>query len=67
MGEITENAPDDLEGLDASAAHIASLLSAEPPDGMCFFYQFAVFVWYSHMPIIFFHTQSAVFLLVFHD
>jgi len=37
VGEITENAPDDLEGLDASAAHIASLLSAEPPDGMCFF------------------------------
>lgn len=32
VGEITEYAPDDLEGLDASAAHIASLLSAEPPD-----------------------------------
>lgn len=31
VGEISENAPDDLEGLDASAAHIASLLSAEPP------------------------------------
>jgi lysophospholipase II len=24
---------DDIEGLDASAAHIANLLSAEPPDG----------------------------------
>jgi lysophospholipase-2 len=24
---------DDIEGLDASAAHIANLLSSEPPDG----------------------------------
>lgn len=33
MGEISENSPDDLEGLDASAAHIANLLSTEPTDG----------------------------------
>ncbi|XP_058223929.1 uncharacterized protein LOC131333426 isoform X2 [Rhododendron vialii] len=30
--EISEDGPDDLEGLDASAAHVANLLSAEPPD-----------------------------------
>lgn len=30
VGEISETAPDDLEGLDASAAHVANLLSTEP-------------------------------------
>ncbi|KAJ7958752.1 acyl-protein thioesterase 2-like [Quillaja saponaria] len=29
---ISEDAPDDLEGLDASAAHVANLLSTEPAD-----------------------------------
>lgn len=32
VGEISENSPDDFEGLDASAAHIATLLSTEPRD-----------------------------------
>ncbi|WVZ20899.1 hypothetical protein V8G54_008221 [Vigna mungo] len=32
VGEISEDAPDDLEGLDASAAHVANLLSTEPAD-----------------------------------
>ncbi|PIN05254.1 Lysophospholipase [Handroanthus impetiginosus] len=32
MGELSEDGPDDFEGLDASAAHIANLLSTEPPD-----------------------------------
>ncbi|XP_057454206.1 uncharacterized protein LOC130745829 [Lotus japonicus] len=32
MGELSEDGPDDWEGLDASAAHIANLLSTEPPD-----------------------------------
>ncbi|XP_031118328.1 acyl-protein thioesterase 2-like [Ipomoea triloba] len=31
-GDLSEDAPDDLEGLDASAAHIANLLSTEPSD-----------------------------------
>ncbi|GLT46139.1 hypothetical protein SLA2020_199190 [Shorea laevis] len=31
-GELLEDSPDDWEGLDASAAHIANLLSAEPAD-----------------------------------
>ena len=26
---------DDIEGLDASAAHVANLLSSEPSDGTC--------------------------------
>ncbi|PKA64688.1 lysophospholipase II [Apostasia shenzhenica] len=30
VGEFSENGPDDLEGLDASAIHVANLLSAEP-------------------------------------
>uniref|UniRef100_A0A2P2IM00 JHL25H03.13 protein n=2 Tax=Rhizophora mucronata TaxID=61149 RepID=A0A2P2IM00_RHIMU len=30
VGEISEDGPDDLEGLDASAAHVANLLSTEP-------------------------------------
>ncbi|KAL6974302.1 lysophospholipase [Sarracenia purpurea var. burkii] len=30
VNELSENAQDDLEGLDASAAHVASLLSTEP-------------------------------------
>lgn len=33
MGELAEDGPDDMEGLDASAAHIANLLSTEPRDG----------------------------------
>ncbi|XP_022884965.1 acyl-protein thioesterase 1 homolog 1-like [Olea europaea var. sylvestris] len=32
VGELSENGPDDLEGLDASAAHISNLLSTEPSD-----------------------------------
>ncbi|KAF9685260.1 hypothetical protein SADUNF_Sadunf03G0036200 [Salix dunnii] len=32
VGEISEESPDDWEGLDASAAHIANLLSTEPTD-----------------------------------
>lgn len=32
MAELSEEAPDDLEGLDASAAHVANLLSTEPTD-----------------------------------
>lgn len=32
MGDLSEDAADDLEGLDASAAHVANLLSTEPAD-----------------------------------
>lgn len=32
VGELSEDAPDDMEGLDASAAHVANLLSTEPDD-----------------------------------
>lgn len=32
VGELSEDSPDDFEGLDASAAHIANLLSGEPAD-----------------------------------
>ncbi|GMN50062.1 hypothetical protein TIFTF001_019236 [Ficus carica] len=32
VGELSEDGPDDWEGLDVSAAHIANLLSTEPPD-----------------------------------
>ena len=30
VGDISEDGPVDLEGLDASAAHVANLLSTEP-------------------------------------
>ena len=33
--DISENAPVNMESLDASATHIANLLSSEPSDGMC--------------------------------
>uniref|UniRef100_A0A5B7AB99 Phospholipase/carboxylesterase/thioesterase domain-containing protein n=1 Tax=Davidia involucrata TaxID=16924 RepID=A0A5B7AB99_DAVIN len=32
VGELSEDGPDDFEGLDASVAHIANLLSTEPSD-----------------------------------
>ncbi|KAL9443029.1 hypothetical protein AB3S75_016398 [Citrus x aurantiifolia] len=32
VGDLSEDGPDDLEGLDASAAHVANLLSTEPAD-----------------------------------
>lgn len=32
VSELSEDVPDDFEGLDASAAHIANLLSTEPAD-----------------------------------
>ncbi|KAI4379451.1 hypothetical protein MLD38_005747 [Melastoma candidum] len=32
VGDLSENAPVDFEGLDASAAHVANLLSNEPSD-----------------------------------
>ncbi|XP_028779249.1 acyl-protein thioesterase 1 [Neltuma alba] len=32
VGDISENASDDIEGLNASAAHVANLLSTEPPN-----------------------------------
>ncbi|KAJ1413420.1 Phospholipase/carboxylesterase/thioesterase [Sesbania bispinosa] len=32
VGELSEDGPEDWEGLDASAAHIANLLSTEPAD-----------------------------------
>lgn len=32
VGDLSEDAPDDIEGLDAAAAHVANLLSTEPFD-----------------------------------
>uniref|UniRef100_A0A1D1Y410 Acyl-protein thioesterase 2 n=1 Tax=Anthurium amnicola TaxID=1678845 RepID=A0A1D1Y410_9ARAE len=32
VGDLSEEGPDDIEGLDASAAHVANLLSTEPAD-----------------------------------
>ncbi|CAL5405238.1 unnamed protein product [Camellia sinensis] len=32
VGELSEDSPDDFEGLDASVAHIANMLSTEPAD-----------------------------------
>lgn len=32
MGDLSEDASDDLEGLDAAAAHVVNLLATEPGD-----------------------------------
>ncbi|KAG0462964.1 hypothetical protein HPP92_021440 [Vanilla planifolia] len=32
VGDLSEDGPDDVQGMDASAAHVAKLLSAEPAD-----------------------------------
>lgn len=32
VNDLSENAIDDIEGLDASAAYVASLLATEPPE-----------------------------------
>ncbi|MED6120507.1 hypothetical protein PIB30_021370 [Stylosanthes scabra] len=37
VGELSEEGPDDWEGLDASAAHIANLLSTEPADAIALY------------------------------
>lgn len=34
MESMSEDACDDLEGLDAAAAHVVNLLISEPDDGM---------------------------------
>jgi hypothetical protein len=34
VADLSEDAPDDVVGLDASAAHVANLLSTEPADSM---------------------------------
>ncbi|KAG4194507.1 hypothetical protein ERO13_A06G057600v2 [Gossypium hirsutum] len=55
MGELSEDAPDDVEGLEAAAGHVANLLSIEPADSMfphnffimfllCYFFHF-LFLW----------------------
>lgn len=40
MADLSGDSPDDLEGLDASAAHVANLLSTEPADSKFLFYSF---------------------------
>lgn len=37
VGDLSENGPDDVEGMDASAVHVANLLLAEPSDSMFLF------------------------------
>jgi hypothetical protein len=34
VADLSEDSPDDVEGLDSSAAHVANLLSTEPADSM---------------------------------
>lgn len=34
VGDLSEDGPPDVEGMDASAAHVANLLSTEPADSM---------------------------------
>lgn len=34
VGDLSEDGPDDIEGMDVSAAHVAKLLSTEPTNSM---------------------------------
>lgn len=36
MGELSADGPDDMEGLETTAAHVANLLSTEPANGRFF-------------------------------
>lgn len=38
--DLTEDGPDDMEGLDVAAAHVANLLSNEPADSKFSFQTF---------------------------
>ena len=51
LGNLSEDAPDDIEGLDTAAAHVANLLSTEPADSMfplAIFYDARFFGVFSH-------------------
>lgn len=39
--DLTENGPDDVEGLDVAAAHVANLLANEPADSKFSFQKLA--------------------------
>lgn len=41
--DINEDGPDDMEGLDVTAAHVANLLSNEPTDSK-FSFQTCIFI-----------------------
>ena len=63
VGDISEDAPNDLEGLDASAAHVANLLSTEPPNSM-----FSIIPWEEYwcdLSIIYFFILTKVITVVF--
>lgn len=49
VGDLSEDAPDDLEGLDAAALHVANLLSTEPADSKFLFsdlcYVMMLYIW----------------------
>lgn len=53
MGDLSEEAPDDLEGLDASAAHVANLLSTEPADSRFPSFSFVLYVMTTFLAILF--------------
>ncbi|THF97255.1 hypothetical protein TEA_008083 [Camellia sinensis var. sinensis] len=61
VGDISEDSPDDLEGLDASAVHVANLLSTEPPDSRptnllaCHVY-FAIMKYKAMLPALFLNS-----------
>jgi hypothetical protein len=38
--DLSEDAPDDVEGMDAAAVHVANLLSTEPAGSMIFHFLF---------------------------
>lgn len=55
--DINEDGPDDMEGLDVAAAHVANLLSNEPADSK-FSFQTCIFI-----PI---HVVTEIVYYIFH-
>lgn len=52
--DLSEDAPDDVEGMEASAAHVANLLSTEPADSTIFICSF-----FAQPPLYFCVANSA--------
>ena len=64
VADLSEDAPDDVEGMDASAAHVANLLSTEPADSMApkFFFPFSCLVMghIGYLLILFIHLIKQI-------
>jgi hypothetical protein len=64
VADLSEDSPDDVEGLDSSAAHVANLLSTEPADSMV--PRHFLFIYFLHTHSYQAHTRyGKTFLLIY--